>query len=256
MGLFDGIGGGLAALNPVGAVANIGMGLMQGGFGYLGQKEANEANAREAQGNREWMQWMSNSAHTREVEDLRNAGLNPILSANKGASTPSGQNAVFGNTLSEAAKAAGNVVPTIMDMKRFENETRLMDAQTANQAAQAQSALTTAKNSEIQGTMLREGLPNWRKDQEIQKEQQKWDQKMLPVDNVLRRVGQVTGVIHSAASTAKAFKTPEVNPEFGHTKDGTIYNKGTGEIKEQPGARNNHHLDDWTNKPPWVKRGK
>lgn len=37
---------------------------------------------------REWAEKMSNSAHQREVEDLRKAGLNPILSVNSGASTP------------------------------------------------------------------------------------------------------------------------------------------------------------------------
>lgn len=53
----------------------------------------NQFNAQEAQKSREWQELMSDTAHAREVKDLQAAGLNPILSANKGASTPVGATA-------------------------------------------------------------------------------------------------------------------------------------------------------------------
>lgn len=45
-------------------------------------------NSREATKARRFLQIMSDTAHRREVRDLRKAGLNPILSATRGASTP------------------------------------------------------------------------------------------------------------------------------------------------------------------------
>lgn len=63
------------------------------------QKKAQQFEAEQSKINRDWMTEMSNSAHQREIADLRSAGLNPILSATggSGASTPSASTAVSGN---------------------------------------------------------------------------------------------------------------------------------------------------------------
>lgn len=58
------------------------------------QQQSNEramaVSAEEAQKNRDWQERLSSSAHQREVQDLRLAGLNPILSVSRGAATGSG----------------------------------------------------------------------------------------------------------------------------------------------------------------------
>lgn len=75
--------------------------IIAGGASLVGGLVGNYANAKQASKNRafqdaqsrrqmEFQERMSNTAHQRQVEDLRKAGLNPILSATSGASSPSG----------------------------------------------------------------------------------------------------------------------------------------------------------------------
>lgn len=64
--------------------------------------KAMQFSADQAKLNRDFQERMSNSSHQREVQDLLKAGLNPVLSALAGSSTPSGS-AASGVTSSGAA---------------------------------------------------------------------------------------------------------------------------------------------------------
>lgn len=92
-------------------LGDIGAAVVGGVFGMSGQRSANEANLQIARDQMAFQERMSNTAHQREVEDLRKAGLNPLLSAGgSGASTPSGASATMGNELSGFARAPETII--------------------------------------------------------------------------------------------------------------------------------------------------
>lgn len=62
----------------------------------------NAFNATQAQNQMKFQEHMSDTAHQREVKDLVAAGLNPVLSANSGASSPTGASATADSSAATA----------------------------------------------------------------------------------------------------------------------------------------------------------
>ena len=70
--------------------------IQQGIYNHIQQNAAMSYNSAEALANRNFQERMSNTAYQRAVEDMRKAGINPILAyANGGASTPGGNGATI-----------------------------------------------------------------------------------------------------------------------------------------------------------------
>ena len=121
--------------------------LAGGMIGASSAREQNRMAIAEAAKNRAFQERMSSTAHQRAVKDLKKAGLNPILSAMAGASSPSGAQAPIVGEKTALASSAREVARSVIEIENLRKTGRLIDAQT--QKTGAETSLTSAKTNVI-----------------------------------------------------------------------------------------------------------
>ena len=199
--ISKGISSAASFLSPISNAIEPLSGVIGAGSSAYGQSEANEANERIAQENRDFQERMSNTSYQRAMSDMQRAGLNPMLAFRQGgSSTPSGAVAQMGNVGAAGVQGYANSAQGAKTLSETRNlipqQTAVLKAEESFKRASTSQVMKTIEKMSAEIVSISQSVTNAVTQNELMQLDKELKSLTLPEQRAVAAIVIVTGKQH------------------------------------------------------------